>query len=482
MTRLILYLICGLTDFAAFVAVFAVSRGFAEAGAEPWYLGVVGAGLSFSAGVGSILGGWLAHRFDGRVVFVTGAATVCLSIAACMLVGPRNPWFLPSYWLLGLGSGFLYPPLIGWLNQDNAPHANRRGVSRTLILFCISWNVGMMCGQLAAGSLFEQGADWTYGTALVVAVLNLCLGLVVVRRIEPLTAAADSTPPPEPDAAELAASFKRLSWIANLGGMFGGSLVIHLLPNLAVTIGVPADQHGVLLAGWRVVIVATYLVLHCATFWHYKLSTSLASQVLAACGLVVIARAESAVVLSIGLALLGQLVGYNYFSGLFYSTVGSSHERRALAAGIHEATLATGMAIGTIAGGVIGTRVDHRAPYLLAAAVMLVLVVVQSAAWWRWVRPLRLRTQRIEDDGPATPKTPGVTRSLCESCVQLREVLSGTGSRFLLCRLSQTDARFAKYPAQPVMSCAGHEAARNEDLQNPAILPAPSVPAHYEKS
>lgn len=396
MTRPLLYLICGLTDFAAFVAVFAVSRGFAEAGAEPWFLGVVGAGLSFSAGVGSILGGWLSHRFDGRVVFITGAVTVCLSIAACMLVDSKSAWFLPSYWLLGIGSGFLYPPLIGWLNQDNAPHANRRGVSRTLIVFCISWNVGMMCGQLAAGSLFRRGADWTYGAALVVAMVNLGLGLIVVRRIKPIAAAAATTPPPEPDAAELAASFKRLSWIANLGGMFGGSMVIHLLPDLVVAIRIPADQHGVLLAGWRVVIVATYLVMHYVAFWHYRLSTSLVSQVLAACGLVVIAQANSAITLSIGLALLGQLVGYNYFSGLFYSTVGSSHERRALAAGIHEATLATGMAIGTIAGGVIGTKINHRVPYLLAAAVMLALIAVQAAAWRRWVHPHRIRPELLE--------------------------------------------------------------------------------------
>ena len=48
--------------------IFAVSRGLAEVKGEPWYLGVVGAGLSLSAGVGSILGGWLAHRLDGPVV------------------------------------------------------------------------------------------------------------------------------------------------------------------------------------------------------------------------------------------------------------------------------------------------------------------------------------------------------------------------------------------------------------------------------
>lgn len=384
-----LFLICGLTDFAAFIVVFAVSRGLAERQVEPWYLGVVGAGLSFSAGVGSILGGWLSHRFDGRVMFVGGALLILLSIGSCGIAGFDSRWFLGAYWLLGIGIGCLYPPLVGWLNQGEDVHANHRGVSRTLILYCVAWNLGMMCGQLTAGSLFSKGTNWTYGVAFAIAVVNLVLAFIAARQVVPLVIPLNGNPTrAELDTVEMAGAFKRLSWIANLGGMFGGSMVIHLLPDLAVVIGVPPDDHGKLLACWRAVIIATYLVMHYAAFWHYRFSTSLVSQLLAACGLVVIARAESSWMLLVGLAMLGQLVGYNYFSGLFYSTAGSSHERRALAAGIHEATLAAGMAVGTIVGGVLGSLVNHRVPYLLAAAVMLTLLVAQFVGWRRWVRPL----------------------------------------------------------------------------------------------
>ena len=47
--------------------------------------------------------------------------------------------------------------------------------------------------------------------------------------------------------------------------------------------------------------------------------------------------------------------------------------------------------------------------------------------------------------------------SLCESCRHLRVIISGKGSRFLLCLLSQTDHRFPKYPPQPVRQCSGYE-------------------------
>jgi MFS family permease len=388
---LFLYVICSLTDFAGFVVVFVVSRGLAEADLGLMYLGIAGAGLSFSAGVGSILGGWLAYRLDGRVVFVSGAVTIVLSILACGLIDLHSHWFLLGYWSLGIGLGFQYPPLIGWLNQGEDAHANHRDVSRRLILFCAAWNVGMMCGQLAGGTLFAWGARWAYGAAGSVALLNLLLAIAAAGRVVPLAAVPIGGTQQVYAVMERAVAFKRLSWIANLGGVFGGSMVIHLLPHLAVSIGVQPDDHGKLLACWRAVAIGTYLLLHHSTFWHYRLSASLAAQGLGACGLVVIARAESAIPLLIGLALLGQLVGYNYFSGLFYSTAGSRHEQRALAAGIHEATLAAGMAIGTIVGGVLGERVSPRMPYVLAAAVILVLIAGQSVAWWRWVRPLSQR-------------------------------------------------------------------------------------------
>ena len=387
----LLYLICGFADFSGFIVIFAVSRGLAEAKAESWYLGVVGAGLSLSSGMGSILGGWLSHRFDGRVVFLTGAILIIASISACALGDASQIWFMPGYWLLGIGLGFLYPPLMGWLNQGVDAHANRHGVSRTLILFCVAWNLGMMSGQLIAGSLFAWGTHWTYSVALGVAILNLFVAFAAARQVIPLTVVAVEKTAEAHDAEELAVAFKRLSWIANLGGMFGGSMVFHLLPDLAVAIGVPAGDHGKLLASWRVVIIATYLMMHQFKFWHYRLSTSLASQALAAVGLMVISQAESASMLLLGLTLLGQLVGYNYFSGLYYSTAGSSHDRRALAAGIHESTLAIGMSIGTVAGGILGSAYNLRVPYILAAIVLVLMVAVQSIAWMRWVRGRGMR-------------------------------------------------------------------------------------------
>jgi hypothetical protein len=46
---------------------------------------------------------------------------------------------------------------------------------------------------------------------------------------------------------------------------------------------------------------------------------------------------------------------------------------------------------------------------------------------------------------------------LCATCVFARVIENARGSRFSLCRRSETDARFPRYPALPVLKCIGYE-------------------------
>jgi hypothetical protein len=45
---------------------------------------------------------------------------------------------------------------------------------------------------------------------------------------------------------------------------------------------------------------------------------------------------------------------------------------------------------------------------------------------------------------------------LCGTCKHARVITSARGSTFYLCRLAETDARFRKYPALPVLRCDGY--------------------------
>jgi len=46
---------------------------------------------------------------------------------------------------------------------------------------------------------------------------------------------------------------------------------------------------------------------------------------------------------------------------------------------------------------------------------------------------------------------------LCESCRWARVITSARGSTFWLCRKSETDPQFPRYPALPVLRCSGYQ-------------------------
>jgi hypothetical protein len=46
---------------------------------------------------------------------------------------------------------------------------------------------------------------------------------------------------------------------------------------------------------------------------------------------------------------------------------------------------------------------------------------------------------------------------LCATCEHVRRVTSDRGSVFFLCRLSQADPNFPKYPRLPVLTCSGYK-------------------------
>ena len=48
-------------------------------------------------------------------------------------------------------------------------------------------------------------------------------------------------------------------------------------------------------------------------------------------------------------------------------------------------------------------------------------------------------------------------RSLCERCRHVRVIRNERGSVFLLCRRSESEPQFPKYPPQPVVECRGFE-------------------------
>lgn len=59
----------------------------------------------------------------------------------------------------------------------------------------------------------------------------------------------------------------------------------------------------------------------------------------------------------------------------------------------------------------------------------------------------------------SAPEVASPAEGLCASCRHRRVIETRKGSRFTLCRLSESDPRWARYPRLPVLRCEGYERA-----------------------
>lgn len=393
----LLYLITFWTDVSAFMAIFTISRSLAEAKVSLMTLGLTGGVFSLLYGVSSIFFGSLSDRLGRRRLILFGQlGTTCCGLAL-LLLGPDIRFYhYVFYAAYGLVLGSIYSPLMAWLNQDRKVGEYSRGISSVLIRFCLSWNMGLLVGQVTGGLLFSFG-NWI--PLMVVLGSNLlCVILVLLVPLEngysegEIQNNSERIAPPE---QALAKSLTTICWISNLAGSFSVAIIIHLLPQLAVSLRVDPEWHGFALALMRVVTVAIYFLLHRTVFWHYRYKTTLIAQFMGIGGLAMLVFAEGVWELMVGLIGIAVLMGHNYFVGLYYSTVGRSESQLGFASGMHEGSIAIGFMMGAIGGGLCGHLIHERAPYLLGIVVIVVLIIPQLIIYVRNVRPLRQENPAI---------------------------------------------------------------------------------------
>ena len=374
------YAVAFLADCGNALFVFTLTRRLAEGGGSPLDLGVWGTCNSLSYALAAALFGHLADRLGPRRLIAGGGLLLALSYAGA-LARPEWPWVLAWAVSAGIAVAAIFPPLISLISGGRAG-----GGTRHLILFCLAWNGGMISGQTGGGLLFsfDPSRALIAGAAVGLAIAGIA---PLLRPAAPVAAAVER---PAAVDASTGRFFAVYGWLANVSSAFCMSLILYALPKLLTQLEVAAPQHGLMLTGGRVAVVLTYVLLHFTQFWRHRLWPALAVQTVAIGGLWVLGTATHTVLLAAGVAGIGVMMGYNYFSGIFYSTTGFA--RRGLASGLHEASIAAGFTVGAVGGGLVGLYWGLRLPYLLCIGPVCLFALVQVGAYWRLRR-------RVADPG-----------------------------------------------------------------------------------
>ena len=376
------YPIAGLADCTNSLFVFTLTRHLAERDGDLVHAGILGACNSLSYALAAAGCGHASDRFGRRRLIVAGAL-LCILSCALPLHSMAVPFIYAVATLEGVAVAMIFPPLIAILSSGRSAVGDRSpSATRPLLTFCLAWNAGVIAGHFGGGQLFPLGSHWALLSAIFLSLLVL-LVLATARGPLPVAAALERMETP-PDWARLR-FFAAVGWLANTAGAFCVSLVQYIFPQLVANLGIGAPVHGAMLVVMRASVVAMYCLLHFTSFWRHRLLPMLAVQMLAVLGLWILASADGVVWLTVGLMLVGAMMGSNYFASIFYSTTSFGDAKKGLASGLHEAALAMGFVVGALGGGYLGAQLGVRMPFLVCIGVVGVFALLQGVGygWFR---------------------------------------------------------------------------------------------------
>ena len=386
---MLLYLIVALGDFAQMLFLFTITRYLAEQFGDTMQLGLVGGCLSLTYAAGASLFGHLSDRVGRRRFIAAGASlfVVCLAVALHSMDPPLA--YLEAA-VMGLAAAMAFPPLIALLTSGQRTGDVSREASQPLVLYCLSWNAGVLLGQSTGGLLFA--VDPSLSLKLAMGASLIMIPLIALARVRPANRqpTKEETPVQSERAMSVPARFFAFAgWASNITAALSMSLIFFMFPQLATQLGIPASVHGAMLASTRVVVVGMYFLLHFTDFWRHRISPSLAVKGVATLGMLLLAFATNVAWLTAGVMCVAVMTGYIYFSSIFYSTTSFGQKSKGVAGGMHEASLAVGFSAGSFGGGYL-SRGDLRLPYQVCA----VLIVASCALHGIGYRVLRRRAAK----------------------------------------------------------------------------------------
>ena len=369
-----LYLIAWLTDCALILFVFTGTRVLAEEKADTRLLGALGAAFFLTSALSNAGSGWLSDRIGRRVVSVSGALCLIGALSLVALFHGGGWPFYAAYICVGLAVGQIYPPVIAQLSQGT----EGRDASRRFLFFGLAFNWGIVCGQVGGGWLYYHlGRQAPLLVAIGMACGTLLCLLLLRIPGEHDASGARSNEKLEPDERGEAQLFTRLGWAANFAGMFSMSVLWFVFPDLAVEQKMTPIVHGVVVGAGRATVMGVYLVMHLWSFWQFRFRFSFLTQCLGVTGMIIVAVVSDPWAFGLGVVLLSLLMGYNYFGSLFYNRRANVDARKGRAFGINEASLGLGATGGSLLGGWAAGSWGIRAPYWIAAMLIMSLLLVQ---------------------------------------------------------------------------------------------------------
>ena len=298
----------------------------------------------------------------------------------------------PSLWKLVLvmlaynvTSSQIWPALEAAITRSPA----RMALPARVSIYNLVWSGLGFLAFLTTGSL----ADFSWRTIFLVPAMASAVGLIVILTNaipESMIATHEVHAETQQDRAERSVSARRaqtlllMAWIGNALAYTGINVLIPLMPTLAAKAGVTALAAGTAIGSiWSLARFAGFALAWYWSGWHYKVRWLLAAQVaLAACFFLMVALPHPGILVA-GQILFGLAAAFIYASSLYYAMHVSSGAGGH--AGIHEALIGLGIAVGPTLGALAGTGAQSTGRIAWSVSALLIggALVMGAVAWRR---------------------------------------------------------------------------------------------------
>ncbi len=314
----------------------------------------------------------MSDRVGRRKLAVTGCLIAALMTLACSLTTLIGVLLALSA-IFGAGLSCYWPSIIAWLGEGLAGHA----LARRLTTFGVAWNIGLLIGYYGSGVLFEHGSRLPFytsaGAMLLIAIL-LSLPARTVP-VEPKFGSQDGI-------VEIpkGRGFRKTAWLANFATNFSVGGTTALFPQLATHLGIGADMHGGLLAAGRAAALITFAALQFFMFWRTRLWPLWIAQLACAASIVWIGLAHATWMFAAAWIIGGAVSGYTYQASIYFTLEEMTEKGKG--SGFHEAMVGSGMCLGPLLAGWVGSGYGLRIPYFFCATMQIALVALQLMVVW----------------------------------------------------------------------------------------------------
>jgi len=362
-------------------------------------LGLLGAVSAFCYSVTCPVAGAASDRFGRRLS--TCVAGLGLMLTYLLASRARSVQHLMGLTVLsGTSAAFFWPATQAWIADLGG--RGRQALGRNLGQFNIVWSTGLTMGPVVTGYLWAFGRASGRGQQIAfVTIAALALGLLglmlAIRRQG--SAAGDNSEDQDDTPHPSTPVYLRAAWVGVFAGWFGGGIVASLFPKLGEHLGYDERLRGLLCSSYHVGQLAMFTLTRFSLRWQYRRWPIVAAELGGAAALASIPFARGPAMFAATFFVTGLAAAAPYAASLFYSLHGRTRGQ-GLRTGIHEAILASGVFLGPLLGGYLAQHLSLRAPFVLAAGVLVVAVAVQMVIWSKGTRwPQKASGDDGQNDG-----------------------------------------------------------------------------------